>query len=851
MSLGHESQLDSTEINRNDCTYLSGRQLHYFNSSILLFLTLPKRIPIIMPPKRKNVDHWSPGGPKRQKKAPQSAPHSRGGIHRVKDEHRTGTKWDHYSRALLEQELRSRPGLYRKDLPKHVMARILVDDDRQRALGEKRKEKELQKKRAQAQKEKEKAEQEKARQIHEQQKRAAEREQRRLAGEHVSDTSSERSEHAILGIETYGHLSEDESDEPTETETTMTPSSVSPAFPHSRLRIFEWPDLDLPHPDPPEPQWSPTSRERGDVWLDPIPQKIPYAVMKLVTTFSRETLELPGRTYPDYIAADFVPKLTQHAINCARNGILVGTLRKAVIESGFDWAERTQVQWWNGQMYLHLPRRTSAVPLVDVYAEWNKRKKSKAKILSTNKVTKRNPKRNFQNKWKQGAKDKRQKMLDIYASSEYRPPICYAPVHLEYPNVHEEEDGPQALENLYFIRFPLMDLPHYFFWARPYEWDDPTVSNPDWLNEKILDEQLEHEETLQRERMFEQDQRRLHLHPSSRGDSSRPYPLEKTKMRVKQSSTPQKFQKAQKRLPKTSKYQATISTMERQLYEDGFAKVLHRYRVRWLVEGKEKHWQYLIDNLPGLYPSGALPKYPPVHQDRIPRSLAEKLASIEAPSPSRPLSPIQGDEPWTRDDNEGWDIVQAPSRRVSEAEIEWQLLRSIESPEISEHQVLKRTSEGLPKDAKELDTWLKGLSPSYAPPTGSHVPTSATSEACRAKERETWEKLFEQQITRDGADQRVLRSSSRSLKKYVPNIVSQIEDMPVTELKFQLFSLMNERLRHDHRCRICLEPLDTRHALAVHHHYQVHHDEAESQCPFCGMDWVMLDSQVGSILSSL
>ncbi|KAF2192340.1 hypothetical protein K469DRAFT_653747, partial [Zopfia rhizophila CBS 207.26] len=277
--------------------------------------------------------------------------HKRGGTHRVKDEHRTGTHWDGktYEELLYTIKSPSRRVIYTKDMRKHEMARALADHDKERAKGEAAKKREIERKK-ETKKKAEKEEREKERQLRDKLAGKAERAQRREAGEDVSDSTEAEAEayvNDIMGIERYGQMVDDDnfwSVSSSEGSETGTPSTVSPTFPHQKLRIYEWPFSDMPSPNSPRTPQTPGGTEREDVFRETLPRKIPYAVMNLVTSTSKETLELPGRTYPEVIRADFVPKLNQRTVDAARNGTMIGPLRKAVVESGKEWAKRTQVQ---------------------------------------------------------------------------------------------------------------------------------------------------------------------------------------------------------------------------------------------------------------------------------------------------------------------------------------------------------------------------------------------------------------------------------------------------------------------------------------------------------------------------
>ncbi|KAF2264462.1 hypothetical protein CC78DRAFT_580536 [Lojkania enalia] len=793
-----------------------------------------------MPPKRKAAARSSRlESEAKRKRAHQPVPHRRGGMHRVKDEHRTGTHWDDMKHSELLTAIRSpsRVRIYRKDMKKHEMARALAEDDAQRAEGEEKRDRELRKKAAVAKKRKEKEGQEKDHKKKQKEKEMAERHDRMLAkGEGIVDLESsdeETNARKIQGIERFGTLLDDDSfSEDTSTET-PTPTTLSPILPHQKLRIFEWPFPDLPSLNLPCSPSSPSDREDGDVHQAPLPREIPYAVMNLVTTVTGETLELPGRTYQEVVGADFAPKLAYDTIVAARNGILIGVLRKAVIESGKAWAARTQVQGWNGHMYLKLPDRTSSIPLADVYAKWRKKRRGKTSVYE---------KKRKQEKADKKRLDKKQMILEIYASSEFRPPICYIPAYLDFPRGLEDE-LPRAIDNLFFIRFPGMDLPHYYFWANPAKWQNPTKPNLEWKSLREKDLQKEAEEMRQREQLFEEDARRLHIRPSEVDDSLRPYPQDKTRKKVRKSGIPREFQLDLKQ-PKTSKFKTALWSIETELFQHGLSYVLYKYRDQWIADGKAGRWEYFIGNLPSLYPSGKLPENPPVIAQYVPKSLAEKIAAIEVPIVDRPVSPIKGDEPWTRDDNAYWDIVDVPSEEIDE-DVQQELLRFIEPLDLGESSTPRhhQSTSGPPRDLKEFDLWLKSTSPSYAPPD-SHMPGTPVRKAIRAFERQAWEKRFKKHA-QDTADLKLLHSPSTSQisSQILPELISQIESMPVAELKWQLYTLMDDRLKRDRYCRVCFEPLEKSDLAAIYHHYQSHRDEADMSCPFCGMEWAFLDSQ--------
>jgi hypothetical protein len=882
-----------------------------------------------MGPKRKQRDDSSSPEPGSSKRPKQAAPHARGGTHKVKDEHLTHTKWDALNRQQLEAELRTRPGLYKKDLKKHEIARRLADDDQRMAQEQRQRERDQRKRAEEEKKRRELEEQRKEQERKEQEEADAERrrlrEQRRQEGEEVSDTTRSESESEVeaKGTEAIGTIVySSPSSEPSDSESTLS-SAPSPLFPNSRLRIFYWMNEGLAFPKQPPKE-------------EPAIDKITCTVLDLLTTKTNETLQLPGRTYREEVGADYVHRLSEWAINCARNGVLVETLRKAVVEPAKDWAKRTHVESWTGHVYFKQLPRTSTTPLAEATRQLAKNAKEKKK--ASGKLT-------VKEKMLQRKKYKQQKVLTEYASSQWRPPIGFAPVHLSYPHLHDEEiDGAKALNNLFYIRFPGNDMPTYYFWTRTDDWQDPTQPNPLWAKEKNADEKLEREAERERQLALKKAANKLYKRPPEPEDAVRPYPLDETRTRVKKPGTPRMFRRGQKRVPGIPKYDLTVWDIERQLWADGLAAVLARYRDEWLQEGKEEQWLYLTKHMPKLYPSGKLPGVPPVlreldEEQELPRSLAEKFACVEVGGPERPVSPVRGDEPWTGNDDEYWDVVDRPGRRGSSADevlsevsnevrealeataqavpgrrasdvrsaavpspttprkrvrrlsepvprrSPWDLSSSSEEEDIQDEDVqgedvqgedvqeediqgelrqeediqdeLRRSAEEFPplrrrsktgaRRLAEMDNWLQGLDSSYLTPAisrGSVSSVGETAEEIRAAERRQWENLFDAAVARDAAARKKRSKSTRSKHAVVPGLATTVDSIPVARLKWELNALPYNELKREKACRVCLEPLRKGDVAALREHYKTHHDEASELCPFCGMDWTVLDSRV-------
>ena len=778
-------------------------------------------------PKKRGAEEEPSSTPKRQK---------RGGIHTLKEEHRTGTHWDTESYKVLKEAVIAR-SLYQKDMPKWMMIRELAEDDKQERAERKKAEKAIKKKRKEVEERKKKRERQKRKWAEQKARRAAEKAARTAEkGEDVNIEGEISDEEAlddlyydgILGIEQFGQAAEDDWTSSSSSET-PTATTISPTFPHQKLRIFEWPFDDLPDIRPPLSPYTPGGTRKDDVHDETLPLPIPYAVTQLLTSVSNEIVELPGRTYPTNIRPDFVPKLSQETMEAARNGTMIGTLRKAVVESGRAWSARTRVQGWNGRMYLRLPDREFL--------------QANASDGPPSNVT--NPVNGVTTK-----PSKRDKVLAFWEHSESRPPLCYLPGYLDYPYyVDMEEGSPKhwTLKNLFYVRFPGMDLPHYYFWIRPGEWRNPTKPNPQWREVKHRDEEDEQQENEYREWLFEQDRRRMHIKPDDPEGDPRPYPLDKTKTRVKKAAVPRKFQ-LDKEPPKTSKFKTALWSFEKELYQTGLEATLFRLRVEWLDDGKEAHWQHLTNKLLRLYPSGQLPSVPPVHLEshsgNRPKSLAEKFASIQEPAPSRPVSPMQGDEPWTRNDDAYWDVIDVSDEDVDDFAIEQERVRALE-PKLHPAKLpfAENEPEFLPRTFEEFDAWLKDLDLSTAP-LASEFTWSPVEETIRLFEREQWEEQFLKHAKANSNVRDVYRAGRRASSSVVPSLIARIEDMPVSELKHQLYKLMNGRLKEEHFCRVCLQPLERGNRKLIREHYAKHRDWADRVCPFCGMEWYYLDSQV-------
>lgn len=163
------------------------------------------------------------------------------------------------------------------------------------------------------------------------------------------------------------------------------------------------------------------------------PQWLPYAPTKLITQYTREVVTLPGASIDETENPAAVPQLSRWDMECARNGILVGPLKGAVIDSGENWAKRTQVHLRRGTLWFNTPPPlSSAPPLSEVYAKYRhlqflRRGLRRSKWTHSVEVRRER----LRQADRQAEKDRRKKMLEIIASSQHWPMIGYAPVWLE------------------------------------------------------------------------------------------------------------------------------------------------------------------------------------------------------------------------------------------------------------------------------------------------------------------------------------------------------------------------------------------------------------------------------------
>lgn len=320
-------------------------------------------------------------------------------------------------------------------------------------------------------------------------------------------------------------------------------------------------------------------------------------------------------------------------------------------------------------------------------------------------------------------------MVEVYEASQYRPlAVCYIPSYLDFdPNQRGEEQmhtgNRFSLENLFFIRFPGCDLPHYFFWTRVGEWEDPTIPNPSWDTIKMQQEQVSENEHVQ------QSTRR----PAQKQPSKTWGPPNKRWIRVKKSDAMHDGSTSSEPTP----FANTLTNIEHELYSGGFAATLCKYRTAWFASGKQHAWKIFARALPSLYPSGQMPDVPPVHI-QAGTEVATKLAMIDTleEGEATPYSPLTGDEAWTRDDNKFWDIVEVDEEATEETEQE-------------EDALYRRFSAAISTSHGEWAVWLDQVSPSSIPQAPTSLPETPIAEDVSSKNRQEWEDKYLQPNSHD------------------------------------------------------------------------------------------------------
>ncbi|KAJ4383815.1 hypothetical protein N0V86_000658 [Didymella sp. IMI 355093] len=547
--------------------------------------------------------------------------HRRGGKHAVKDEDLTHTKYDEYNREQLLAAVKE-AGCYVKDDKKSVMARKLAEHDQNKQYEERRA--------ARERKEKEEVKQQKLANTAQAQKdrqearasRNEEREMRRELGEDVSSNSDDtdddrgRCDAHELTI-TGGEALSEATWEDTSSETTVR-SQNPPVRPACRLQLLEW-----PYPN------SPPSSLSSDPEPEHYPALLAYAPLKLATTITHEKLTLPGKTYPVGVDPDYVPTLDTLTRSATRHGHLLNQLSHAIIEPASLWRARTTVQGWNGRMYFALAPQSlhdkKDARLDDVYRKWHT---AHAKLLQpTPGVT--DVKADRQARFKQIATEKRRRVAEVYEASSWKPrALVYMPAYLDWETGTSDEDvgRDRTVENLWYVRFPGCDVPHYYFWSREGEWSDPTVPDPSWSAEAFKPRTRVETEA----------------EPCS--------PPRNTWFRVKKLTSLPTYNAASAKCFNTLK-----TTHENDLLAHGLSFTLAKNRRLAISAGRQQAWHEFTAQIPRLYPSSIFPRAPPAQAEED-MCLADKISALLSGCDVQPYS---SQEAWTRNDDTFWDVVSA------------------------------------------------------------------------------------------------------------------------------------------------------------------------------------------------
>jgi hypothetical protein len=706
--------------------------------------------------------------------APQAAPHRRGGTHRVKDEHRTNTIYDDWSYKQLKSGAEGR-GVYIKDSKKWEMAKAIADYEQKKKRAERDTIIQRELKRQELEREKQEENDRRLQADAAKHRRRMEKQAKRDRAESVSDDTPNEDElrlmHEMYGNDddhgdqgAAGQALSQESWDSTSTESSLcSPNLV--VVPEHKLRLFEWPYAEMPSPVArssynlwinsaqghqyrtamlsvkgisaygtstrlsPSPPTSPTAMgERPE----PIPRNVPYAPLKVHTTASREKLFLPGQTYPPGVDPDYVPILSPRTRYAVRNGVLQGVLCKAIVERATSWTIRTQIQGWNARMFFSLPPRNKDKKLVDVYNKWVLENRKLTQIKSGANASKENR----QQRHIQRHKNKPKKLVDVLEASEYRPTaICYLPAYLDYhtsaSDMHGELDyTPRTIDNLFYIRFPSCDVPHYYFWTRTGEWPDPTTPNPNWAWNPNASQHNTPHPTVSGKRL--------------------PAPIRTRSIRTKipKSAPPTSSQSMPQSLP------GVIAYVEYLLYHSGLAATLATYRAKWLAAGKHRAWELFGRKLPLSYPSGVLPVAPPVESCVGRMSLAEKIAKIScAVSEDGDVEVYTGNEAWTGRDDSWWEVIEVrdddvetgkeqrggESNNETEESGSTDLKQEPEDLDFVDLKALYRRASIPTLSAEKCVGWLDQVDAAYSPLSVVRLPSSPEVDG---KSREEWEERF-------------------------------------------------------------------------------------------------------------
>ncbi|KAL1612046.1 hypothetical protein SLS60_000269 [Paraconiothyrium brasiliense] len=728
-------------------------------------------------------------------KAPQAKPHKRGGVHAIKDKDKTGSKWDTMTRdVMVEAALRDPmyiPFFAKfkqtkekvKDLKKLVLLQTLASADEQlkRKAAQEQREGVKLRKEAEARR---KAEEEKQRA--EQQRKEQERLRREEEGQIVSDEEEEEQELPQV------YLLQEDSDT---SDTISTLSSSSSSYSPGKLRMFEWSFADPPSSD----YWRTPRSWPQQQELQPLP--LPYTPMNVVSIHEREMLHTPGLISQNQgIEPDRVARLSQHVKDCARNGVLIGPLADAVIESGSDWSERTIVQGWNGRMFFDLPRsERSDEDLADVYRQWKskeakKKRKSDRKRYHEAGVHKADPRLKALKQ-----KERRKITKNVYKTSQWRPTIvylpAYLPAHSEAPDFSPTDifAPTRNAETLFYIRLEGESVPSFFFWAEQDGWKDPTEPNP-------LYEEFEHQ----------------YARRTSQHSVLTPRRFSRL-VRVKKMPAPRRFSPTYT-IPKTSRYETALWAIERDLYNHGFHSTLKLYHNRWLIEENKDVWNKLTSVLRNqLPPSGRFPPHPPVRLEHDPGmiSIAEKLARVEAPFRTRPVLPIFIDDDWTRNDDAYWTTEERPRTPASDSmEVEMQYAIPISrNGRFVSRPATPGTPQSLHRRISDVFSWVSAV----ATP-GSQFFNQPTPSA-PDQVHEATELAFDIMVDRAPS------------MPYLPDMWRMMQE------RYQLQALAPKL------CAICLKDIGDVPLEEYERHLFKHMADIAHTCPFCNGSWNDMDGR--------
>ncbi|KAH7078646.1 hypothetical protein BKA63DRAFT_591302 [Paraphoma chrysanthemicola] len=668
--------------------------------------------------------------------APQAAAHKRGGTHRVREQDKTNTIFDEWDYKQLKAECIERK-IYVKDMKKVEMAKALAANEREKKRREREAVIERENKQQQLAKEKRREEARKMREAAAKTRRKIEKQARRERDESVSDDTPDEEELKVMHNELKGRddedpaqiqvgqaLSEDSWDS-TSTETTSQTTDTQTVA-GCRLQLFEWPYPTVPSPTIPSSQIPPARSPGGSILLRPeprVPRRMLYVPLKVHTTGTKEKMFLPGQTYPPGVDPDYVPILPPCVRRAVRNGHTTGILRNASIEPATAWAKRTSIHGWNAHMLFSLPSRSATTTLQAVYNKWNLEDRKLLRVKPTDSKADRD------RRHAQRAANKKRKVADVLDACQWRPTaVCYLPAYLDYG----EDPSPQGrtLENLWYVRFPGCDVPHYYFWSRRGQWDNPATPNPSWQGAQGQHDQLAD---------FEEDENDGIKLKDGTGVSQKrlPQPTKppyRTLIRVATPWTPS----PPPSLSSPPTVSDIVTRIEHELRTVGLAATLTYYRSKWLDNGKEPAWTAFARKLSLLYPSGNIPTTPPVNPAGA-VSVAMKLASLDMLGREALLPPFKGDEPWTSNDDGRWEVVEVMASDNDSEHAQTQA--SSRRGEVNA--LYRRSSIQLPSrlSTAACTAWLDTVSPSFAPLSPGSVAASPEPEVSEAI-REEWERQF-------------------------------------------------------------------------------------------------------------